>query len=199
MKFLRDVMDISLQPEEISEARRMGKYTVGKSNPLLISVTPDLKARIFNNTKGLKGKKNAQNAFYYVNQQLPDSLAEKRREKFEILKNENTKNSSLPKERKSKVEGKGNDVYINKDKKEKLIVPPKPAELFVDAAEQDKLYVSNPQTDKRSTFTAIAAKASSLTEIKRAYRKEYQLNPMTDHTQGGGSWLGLIEHKPWIG
>ena len=91
--FFRGTMEITLMPNELIKAHRIGIKT-DQERLMIAKCTPELQKCIFTNVKNLRGKQNTQNRFHFVNKQLPDILAEERREvneQIKIIKGENEK------------------------------------------------------------------------------------------------------------
>ena len=189
--FLEEVMCLEVAQQHIFTARRMGSGVPGKPDiprPMLVHVHPTLRELIFSNLQNLKGKLNDRQKPYCISKQLPEQWIEEKRQlnsSFQKAKkiNENKKDG----EQKDEIQIKGRTLYINKvPQKKTFLLAPKPADLFVDRNEQDKLdkikfTVSVDVEDSGSTFKSYATKLQSITEVKRAYIRVKQIHPSATH------------------
>ena len=147
----------------------------------------DLRTRIFQYTKNLKGIRNENGDFYYVNLQVPEDIAAEKKEMNAQVKLIKTKNLDLPDDQQIKYAFKNKRLYVNNELQKKAIQPPTATELFnLDKQELDKIakmqmFASAPLKEKGSKFTAYAFKVTSNTDIRRAYKKIKLMHPEADH------------------
>ena len=82
ISFLKEKVEIDADESEIFVAHRIGQRDSKNSKPrmMLVRCKYQLKERIMKNAKNLKDKTNEQGDYYYINKQLPDQLAEQKRE-----------------------------------------------------------------------------------------------------------------------
>lgn len=185
--FLEESMEVDLEDDsEISQVRRLGAYVKDKHRPIVVTVTQQLQKKIFENTTKLKNKFNALDQPFSVNRQLPDLLAKKRREVRQIVKDKRAQEKGLNDSQKSAILVRNSKVFINGQLQRKVLIPPKPMDLFPEAEEQDKmdnikLVFSKPASAEKCTFKAVACVAPRLNDVHLAYKKMFQLFPAADH------------------
>ena len=141
------------------------------------------KSRVFQNVSKLKGKKNSHGAIYFVSDQYPDGVNEKRRKFSSMIK----ENKSLPTTDQVDMRIRRNQLFINNEVYRPTVVPPSVDELFdVPKSEQDKmeklpLTFGDIQSEKGSTFYGAAAKVHSIADVRRAYKKVMLGDPSATH------------------
>lgn len=185
--FLEEELGVELEDNEsIPVAHRLGPPSKDYNRPVVFKCPTTLRKRIFDNTTKLAGKN------FSVNQQLPDALAEQRREirqnirqvqKAEESKDENNKSSFLV---------RNNKLYINGQLKRKKIIPPQPKELFVCKSEKEKMdslriKYSQPKPANSSSFTGAACTVESMNDVYLAYRRLFREYPEADHIVAASS------------
>lgn len=187
LTFLEEKLKLNIDDDEdVITAQRFGPFQEGKHRPIVIKVTEKLAKRIFANTSKLSKIRNDENKPYSVNPQLPDLIAEQRREIRQIIKEKKSIEEHLPKEQKSKFLIRKGKVYINGQLQRRVLKPPTLQELFVDEKEQEKInriktpYVTT-EPIKGSKFKATAVIVHSLNDVHLAYKKLFQDNPAADH------------------
>ena len=91
-----------------------------------------------------------------------------------------------------KYEVKGSKLYVNNELQKKLLLPPRPKDLFPDAAEQQKMNVFKFDTSKQiveraSTSVALITKAGNITEehTKKSIQKGVAAVPQCNPCGGG--------------
>ena len=127
-----------------------------------------------------KNVKNEGNKPYFINTQIPEHWAEENREWREQIRK--AKAMAEKEGQEVNIEVKQKVVYVNKSPVRKFLQVPKAKDLFVDAAEQEKIdkikmTCSDVFSKKGSSFTTFAVKCSSMTEIRRAYTRMKQTFP----------------------
>lgn len=129
--FLAEELEIEDEEQNgILVAHWLGQYTKDKHRSIIIKVKPNLKTKILDNTHKLATKKNPQDRPYSVNVQLPEMLAEQKREIRQIIKEKKDSERDLDDTRKSKILVRNNKVYINGQLQRKLLQPPSIPQLF---------------------------------------------------------------------
>lgn len=78
LKFLSEVLEINFNPYDVLEVNRMGAPARGKHRPTLVQCTVGLRKFILWNIDNLAQKTNANGERYYINQQVPDEIAEQK-------------------------------------------------------------------------------------------------------------------------
>ena len=81
----------------------------------------DLRTRIFQYTKNLKGIRNENGDFYYVNLQVPEDIAAEKKEMNAQVKLIKTKNLDLPDDQQIKYAFKNKRLYVNNEMQKKAI------------------------------------------------------------------------------
>lgn len=186
--FLTEELELNEEMVEnnLIVAHRIGSYVKNKHRTMVIKVRESLAGSIFGNTSKLRGKLNEQDRSFSVNPQLPDMLAEQRRETRKIIKDKKDSEVHLPDNQKSSFLVRNGKVFINGQLQRKLLTPPLVKQLFVGEEEQAKINaikfcVEQAEPIKGSTFTAYATTVSSMNELHLAYIKMFQNNPSADH------------------
>ena len=188
-EFLSEMMNLEFPKQQIQSARRIGVFFKPEQPRLMaVQLNAELRDLVMSNLKALKGKKNANDKSYSIKKQLPDQWTEERRRLKEAIEKAKKVNEAKPTGHEpDKIEVHKGNLYVNNTlQKLQPLSPPKPNEIFVDKAEQDridkiKLKHSMPQEEGGSKFTAFAVKLQSLAEVRRAYVKMKQLYPSAPH------------------
>lgn len=185
-EFLQQKLQLQVRDKDLIKAHRLGSYQGGKNRAMVLKCKPALQKAIFENTAKLADKTNEEGNKYSVNKQLPDSLAEKRRENRQIIREKQKQEEHLDGKLKSTFLVRNNNVFINGQLQRKLVVPPTPDQLFLDPEEQErvnnmKLYYSDTKPYNHSEFTAVAVATPTLNAVHLAYIKLYQTHPYADH------------------
>ena len=189
LDFLKKELGIEVSLEEILVAHRIGA-DIGKDRLMVVRCTPGLKSRILANKKKLRSKVNANDQYYYVNAQIPESRVAERREIAHKIKEIKGSNEGKTPDQRTKFKLQGQKLIIGDQPMIKQVKPPAFEELFPDMAEQErmekiKLWYSDPRQENGSVFTAIGVKVSSVAEVNRAYRRMRQLYPSANHIAVG--------------
>lgn len=183
-------MDLSTIPDsDILEAYRLGIPIPGKHRPIIIRCVTGLKQYILDNAIKLNGRFNEEGSNYYINPQLPDSLAEQRRENRQNIKERKEKEKPIPKENKSTFNIKNGKLYINGQVKRKLLSPPSVLQLFPDEDQQKKIdnmrsKILRSKPESGSMFRITVFRPSTIDEARLAYIKLFQEFPSADHIAG---------------
>lgn len=167
-------------------AHRLGIYVKDRHRAMVIKVTPDLAKIVFENAKKLKDKVNSSGGRFSINPQLPDMLAEQRREIRQIIKDKKASEAHLDAHSKSSFLVRNGRVYINGQCQRKQLVPPNLLQMFVDVDEQAKIdkisfKTQDSKQSRGSRFRAFATTVESMNEVHLAYIKMFQNNPSADH------------------
>lgn len=187
-EFLAQEMGLmDIRDYDIISVYRMGPPGKNNSNrPIVAQCTPELRRYIMNNAPILKHRKNAQNGKYYINQQLPEAIAENRREIRQIIKDQKTKEEELPQNSKSTFVVRNDKLFINGQLKRKRIVAPQVQQLFPEEKQQEqimaiKMRYFHTQPEKGSEFKVAILKTDSYTVLHNAYIRLFQKYPAADH------------------
>ena len=188
LEFLRTTLEIDAEEHEIFVAHRTGKHKDDQKRPRLIvaRLKYELKERIFENIKNLKGKTNSKNAKYYINKQLPDSIIEQKRKIKQQIQAQKAKDKHLPIQQRSDIEVKHSVVLIDGTPAKDPMPPIEIDDMYPDKAEKEKqnkvkLIAADPRSEGNSDFFAYAARTHQLHEVRRAYKKVRLLHPRADH------------------
>lgn len=154
---------------------------------MVVKVTANLKDLIIPNASKLKGKTNQEGFSFFINQQIPDALAaEKKAIQYKIKRVKDFNEALPPGHKKKQFEIKNKKLYVDNKLHAQSINPPTPLDIFVGKMEQQKideidLVVSKPKSLNSSQFIGLAAKANTMEDVTRAYKKARQLYPSYDH------------------
>lgn len=86
-RFLYHTMNLTdIYDSDILSVYRLGKPAQNKNRAIVAHCTPALRRYIQNNQSILRDKLNGEGGKFFINQQLPDAVAEQRREIREIIK-----------------------------------------------------------------------------------------------------------------
>ena len=182
--FFKNKLEMEVKEDQVQLAHRMGNAEEGKTRPMVVKCHPTLKTKILKNKPKLKDVKNENDDKFYINKQLPDQWVEENRELNEqIFKAKATSEKTGDA---INIQIKNRVLYVNHQPMKKYLQVPKPAELFVDQQEQEKIekmkwFNSDCKSEKGSSFAAFATKCSSITEVRRGYVKMKQTYPEATH------------------
>ena len=63
---MKNKMEMTLEENEIKVAHRIGEKRRGKPRPMVVKCKPGLRQRVFQFTKNLKGKTNANDKGFFI-------------------------------------------------------------------------------------------------------------------------------------
>ena len=191
LTFLHEVMCLEFEDDGLINAKRIGKGIPDKPDvprSLMITVKENLRDVILGNGKKLKDKLNDRGKPYRVLKHLPDEWSEEKRQlNAQVYKAKKANDKKVNGEQHDEIVVKQRTLYINKvPQKKTYLTAPRPADVFVDKVEQEKLdkikfAVSTTVEKDGSSFQAFALKCQSMTEIRRAYTRVRQLHPGASH------------------
>lgn len=193
--FLEKELEIDVDEfEEIQVAHRLGQFTKGAHRPIVFRCPPTLRKKIFENTYKLAGKD------FSINQQLPEAIAEQKREFRQAIKEMKKAEEGKDEQDKSTFLVRNNKLYINGQLQRKQLMPPKPADLFSPPSEikkMEKIKMKSVQSQpvKGSQFTAYACVVTSLNEVHLAYKKLFRENPEADHIMAACATQGMEAYQ----
>ena len=170
--FMKDQLQIS-ETISFEDVRRLGRS--GRENrPLLITLTKlSDKAVIYKHAKNLKGKQNEDGAYYFINDNLPEVLEERKR----VRKAKVKVNKSLVVAQQQNLTWKKGELLVDGEEYVPKVAEPKPAEMLGMSDTQIKQILSyrvfQGQTKDRngSVFTGYAAKVHSIADVVTAYQQ----------------------------
>lgn len=175
-----------IRDADILSVYRMGIPTKDRDRPIVAHCTPELRRYIMNNAPILKNRRNALGFKYFINPQLPESIAEHRREMRQIIKQQKDKEEELPNSSKSTFVVRNDKLFINGQLQRKKISTPKVQQLFPDEDEQKaissiKMRFFHTQPEKGSEFKVVILRTTSYNTLNQAYIKLFQKYPTADH------------------
>lgn len=179
--FLSQELEIDLEEEEhIAVAHRIGNYSEGKHRPIVFKCPIQLRKRIFNNTNKLAGKA------FSVNQQLPDALAENKREIQAAIKARQNVEQSLDRKDKSTFRVKANKLYINGQLQRKKLNQLSPQDLFAGLDEHKKMQeldmkYTKDKSIKSCSFKAVGCNVNTFEDLRFAYKRLHREFPQADY------------------
>lgn len=186
-QFFQEEMALNnINDYDIIKVYRIGKYEKGRNRPILVQCTPELRRYIMINAPLLKDKVNTRGAKFYINQQLPESIAEQNREIREKIKDRQLKEELLPNTSKSKFLVKQNRLFINGQLSRKIVSTPAVHQLFPDDDTQKKINALKMRTFRAkpelgSTFRVAIMTPDTVDNVRLAYVKMFQKYSMADH------------------
>ena len=190
LDFFKSTQGIEVEKEEIMMAHRIGGIDKDDCQQMLVQCTPLLRERILTSSKNLYKKMNAAEKPYFVNQQIPENVLAQKRENAYKIKKIKEENKNKPIKLRTPFKVKNNKLFVEGYPDDKLVVPPQFGDLFADTQEQDKMekikmWYSDSKEERGNIFTAVGVKASSLTEVRRAYRRVKQIYSSASHITVG--------------
>lgn len=195
-EFLEEKLEIEFEQHDILVTHWMGQYVKDKHRPIITRVRPNLRKNILDNTTKLANKLNEMGRPYSVNLQLPEMLAEQKREVRQIIKERKDAEKSLDETSKSKILVRNNNVYINGQLQRKLLKPPTITQLFETSDGEKKqmkklkIKYTQPKPMKNSEFMGAACVVNNMNEVHLAYKKLFLKFPGVDHIVAGFSCEG---------
>ena len=191
LTFLQEIMCLEVDEQSLLAARRIGKGVPDKPEiprAIMATMTVTLRDHVLSNAKNLKDKLNDRGKPYQIKKHLPDEWNEERRQlNAQISKAKKSNEKKQEGEQLDEILVRNRTLYINKVPQCKTYLKaPKPADVFVDKMEQEKLdrikFSTSTMAEKEgSNFQAFAIKAQSMTEIRRAYIRVRQPHPAASH------------------
>ena len=156
-------------PPKVATARRIG---TGKEKPLLVTlVTPLDKAKIYTNTKNLKGVTNADKKSYHINDQLPEAYNEDQMRHRQIV----AANKRLPDGHQKSVVLKKGKLTINQVEYKKKVQPLQLRDMLNMGRDElkelhlMKIFGGYERSEAGSRFLVFASAAKNLADIRKFY------------------------------
>lgn len=187
--FLQREMDLKVEHSDVWKAHRLGFKREAHVRPMVIKVAYHVKDQIMENLSKLKGKKNSTTEkALFICEQIPEAVAETKKQVSARLKVINQENDSLPPMQKKKVTVQNDKILLNGVIQDPEIVTPQPAELFLNMEQQTKvnqinkeLVMTESTQVKNSEFVGLALRTNKIEEVKLAYKAAMQRFPSMDH------------------
>ena len=188
--FLKDYLDLEYAEDEVMDVHRIGGLGKDNNRQMVVRCTPKMKQRVLANANKLAKKSNRNGKPMYINPQVPEAFIAQRKENSKRIRSIKVENSGKPFKLRTKYFVKNKVLHVDGYPVEKPIQPPTIEEILPDEQEQDKmekvkLWYSDPKQEKGNVFIAIAAKVSSIVEVKRAYRRIRQIYSGATHIAVG--------------
>lgn len=131
LEFLRKVLKVNLEVQDIWKAHRSGPYREGKVKLLYIKVSYQAKDLIMENVGSLKGLSNPKTQqTYFVGEQIPEGVTEMRKQTANRVKVLKDANEAKPKENRQKIQVLNNKILVDGKIQDLDIVPPQPSNCF---------------------------------------------------------------------
>lgn len=124
LEFLHSKMKIELYDVDIISAFCQGQKKGTNPRNLLVKCSPAMRRKIFQYVGNLKGLKNEQDRYYFVNQQLSEALAAEQRQFRIQIRKIKEKNESFPPKEQVSVSIKQHQLFVNNGKQKKQVFPP---------------------------------------------------------------------------
>ena len=169
--FLKENMKVD-KDIKVAVAHRLGKKG-DKCNMIARLKNPADKGVIYKNAKLLKDQKNKDNDSYYINDQLPEEMAEKRMRAKQIVRY----NSTLVDAQKQDTEWRKGELYVNGKKYIAKVAAPTASDLLkmkpeeIRAVLAYKTYEGDTATKEENVFLSYAAKVYSLKNVADVYKQ----------------------------
>lgn len=177
---------LNVRDDDILKVYRIGQPQQNRHRAIMVHCTPELRRYIINNSSNLRDRLNEEGGKYYINQQLPESIAEQKREIRQIIREKQQSEEMLPQTSKSKFLVKNNKVFINGQISRKLVEPPSVTNLFPEEDTQKKIdaiklrtFRSKPEAG--SMFRVAIFRPDNINSVRLAYTKMFQQYPAADH------------------
>lgn len=184
---LRDKLALSFEEDEIKTAYHQGSFIPGKTRLMVVKLSQSLKQKAIDSREKLKQIQHTTGEVFFINPQLPEAiLAEKKAIQYEVKRIKSFNESQKNKKDQLDFYVKNKQLYVENEPHVQQVFPPRPTELFVTTAEQQKMDdmlmgMSQPKTKRGSVFVGVAIPVLTLEEVSRAYRKVRQMYPSYDH------------------
>ena len=122
--FCRDIMKIPVEMKEIFIAHKIGKFVPGQERLMVVRCQPELKQRILQNVRALRGVKNQKGNLYYVNKQLPEALVERDHEIRVNINKIKQREEDMVGDKKTKNDVRAGTLNLNNEPVKKKVLPP---------------------------------------------------------------------------
>lgn len=193
-----------LQMAELGEIDLKAVFRIGttvnnsKPRPVILKCSPKLRLAILSADKKWKEDHPGQKPPYSISPQLPEKMAETKREIRHLIWEQKSKEEHLTTDQKAKITVQNNIVYVNKEPVKRKLPALKPFHLFPRRETQDRIdaiqmYRSDVRPEKGSTFQAYAAKISSPEEAHLMHIKVRQIHPSATHV--AAAYVGTTENS----
>ena len=166
----------------IQVAHRIG---LGQNRPIVVRLEDFAdKAVIFLKTKTLKDQTNEDNTKFFVNDQLPEEISERKRQIKLLMQDNYGRKSELSK---MDMAVKKGVLHVDGHPYKAEIFPPRLADMlhanpkYVQAADNIKLHPSSTISERGSDFSAYVTEATMIQQVKKVYFKIRKLHGTVTH------------------
>lgn len=163
-----------LEIREMIPANKAYRIGAGQNRPLIVELRhPENKGKIFSNATKLKGKVNEKGKPYFVAEQLPEEMNEKRRRMNELV----SENKKKPNSHRLDMSFQRGQLMINEELYHKHITPPSakellnPDESLYDKADELDIIKGKKEEQEKSRFISYAVAVDNLDEVQAALLK----------------------------
>lgn len=153
---------------------RLNYFDASEYRPVLIKVRNwNDKFLILSNATNLKGLKNDKNRYFYINEQLPEKMAEDKKYAQMWIR----QNKAKPVNDQLQLKIYKNKLRVNNQPYQKKVTPPSTAEILkidtdeLSAASSARTVYGDSQLVEGSEFISYAVQISKVEDVRMAYRK----------------------------
>lgn len=194
IKFMKDVLNLNLEIEDIWKAHRTGPFRPEKVRPMVIKVSYSAKDLIMEHVTKLKGLSNLKTGQkYFISEQVPEAIAERQKQTSNRVKLLKEANDKKPKETRSKIQVINNKIVVDGQLEIPEITTPQPSQILLLSKTQQqeinqlqqRIIEVEPETVRHSEFIGLALKVHSLEQVRQSYIAVAQRYPAADHIMLG--------------
>lgn len=189
IKFLQEFLQVQIDEADIWKCYRMGVLRRARSRPMFVKLSFTAKDKIMDKVGLLKGKRNANEQAYFISEQVPEGVAEVRKQTSKRASALKKVEEKRPADQRREVKVVGDKILVGGSIDKPEVSTPQPFELFPGVEEQKKIHAvaaqikeSQPAYLRNSTFVGLAAKVHSVEQVNLAYKAVMQRFPFMDHT-----------------
>lgn len=172
-RFIAEKLQVQ-QNVPLKVVHRLNYVDGSEYRPVIIKLADiNHKQLLLSKGPNLKGLKNDKDRYYYLNEQLPDQLAEDRRYAQQWIK----ENRSKPVDNQLQMKIHKNRLRINNEPYVKKVKPPKAAEILrldpddLATTKNASTIYGDSKLHEGSEFISYAAKITTVEQVRVAYRK----------------------------
>lgn len=189
IQFLKEALGVNIDHTDVWKAHRTGAHRVNKVRPIVVKLAYSAKDLILENVYKLKDQANpVTNQKYFIGEQVPEGLSEKKKQLSSRIKTLRDLNDKKPKAERSNIQMVNDTILIDEKVDSPEITTPQPSQLFLDIKTQEavdsvqsELVETEPETARNSEFVGLAAKADSIDKVRKLYTAVVQRYPSAEH------------------
>lgn len=200
--FVMGKLGVEVPEHDIWKAHRTGARRTDRARIIVTKLAYSAKEKIMANVTKLKDMKNEHDQKIFINEQIPEGIAETKKRISSRLKVLNKINDAKPVEQKQVIKAINDKIIIDGVVEEPDIKTPEPADLFMDPIELKivralgtKMKEAKPISNKNSQFVGLAVKVHSVEEMNRAYKAAALRFPAVDHIMAGYAFKDEVSVK----